>query len=311
MRTGIIGFLLLAIVAVAAAVGFSAFIVNQTHRALVLQFGEPVRAIDEPGLYWRTPFIQTVEQFDRRILDLQTDEQEVIASDQKRLIVDAFARYRITDPLAFYKAFRGEVGARQRLTAIVDSTIRSVLGRATFIDVVRNKRDTLMKQTIKQVNDDVRNLGVEIVDVRIRRADLPEANSQAIYRRMQTERQREAAELRAQGSEQSQRIKSTADKEVTVLLANANRDSERMRGDGDAERNRIYADAFTKDRDFFAFYRSMQAYEESLKGGHTRIVLSPNSEFFRYFNGGGAPKPGDGVKAPSAEPSGANAAASR
>ena len=311
MRTGIIGFLLLAIVAVAAAVGFSAFIVNQTHRALVLQFGEPVRAIDEPGLYWRTPFVQTVEQFDRRILDLQTDEQEVIASDQKRLIVDAFARYRITDPLAFYKAFRGEVGARQRLTAIVDSTIRSVLGRATFIDVVRNKRDTLMKQTIKQVNDDVRNLGVEIVDVRIRRADLPEANSQAIYRRMQTERQREAAELRAQGSEQSQRIKSTADKEVTVLLANANRDSERMRGDGDAERNRIYADAFTKDRDFFAFYRSMQAYEESLKGGHTRIVLSPTSEFFRYFNGGGAPKPGDGVKAPSAEPSGANAAASR
>jgi modulator of FtsH protease HflC len=311
MRTGVVGFLLLAIVAVAAAVGFSAFIVNQTHRALVLQFGEPVRAIDEPGLYWRTPFIQTVEQFDRRILDLQTDEQEVIASDQKRLIVDAFARYRITDPLAFYKAFRGEVGARQRLTAIVDSTIRSVLGRATFIDVVRNKRDTLMKQTIKQVNDDVRNLGVEIVDVRIRRADLPEANSQAIYRRMQTERQREAAELRAQGSEQSQRIKSTADKEVTVLLANANRDSERMRGDGDAERNRIYADAFTKDRDFFAFYRSMQAYEESLKGGHTRIVLSPTSEFFRYFNGGGAPKPGDGVKAPSAEPSGANAAASR
>ncbi|MGA9267656.1 MAG: protease modulator HflC [Rhodomicrobium sp.] len=311
MRTGIIGFLLLAIVAVAAAVGFSAFIVNQTHRALVLQFGEPVRAIDEPGLYWRTPFVQTVEQFDRRILDLQTDEQEVIASDQKRLIVDAFARYRITDPLAFYKAFRGEVGARQRLTAIVDSTIRSVLGRATFIDVVRNKRDTLMKQTIKQVNDDVRNLGVEIVDVRIRRADLPEANSQAIYRRMQTERQREAAELRAQGSEQSQRIKSTADKEVTVLLANANRDSERMRGDGDAERNRIYADAFTKDRDFFAFYRSMQAYEESLKGGHTRIVLSPTSEFFRYFNGGGSAKPGDGVKAPSAEPSGANAAASR
>ena len=311
MRTGIIGFFLLAIVAVAAAVGFSAFVVNQTHRALVLQFGEPVRAIDEPGLYWRTPFIQTVEQFDRRILDLQTDEQEVIASDQKRLIVDAFARYRINDPLAFYKAFRGEVGARQRLTAIVDSTIRSVLGRATFIDVVRNKRDALMKQTIKQVNDDVRNLGVEIVDVRIRRADLPEANSQAIYRRMQTERQREAAELRAQGSEQSQRIKSTADKEVTVLLANANRDSERMRGDGDAERNRIYADAFTKDRDFFGFYRSMQAYEESLKGGHTRIVLSPNSEFFRYFNGGGAVKPGDGVKAPPAEPSGANAAASR
>jgi membrane protease subunit HflC len=305
----VIGFLLLIVVAAATAIGFSAFIVNQTHRALVLQFGEPVRAIDEPGLYWRTPFIQTVEQFDRRILDLQTDEQEVIASDQKRLIVDAFARYRITDPLAFYKAFRSEIGARQRLTAIVDSTIRSVLGRSTFIEVVRDKRDTLMKQTIKQVNADVANLGVEIVDVRIRRADLPEANSQAIYRRMQTERQREASELRAQGSEQSQRIKSTADKEVTVLIANANRDSERMRGEGDGERNRIYADSFSRDRDFFGFYRSMQAYEEALKGGHTRIVVSPNSEFFRYFNGA-AGKPGDGVKAPPAEPSGSSAAAS-
>jgi membrane protease subunit HflC len=307
MRAGVIGVLLVIVAAAAIAVGFSAFIVSQTHRALVLQFGEPVQAIDEPGLYWRTPFIQTVEQFDRRILDLQTDEQEVIAADQKRIIIDAFARYRINDPLAFYKAFRSEVGARQRLTAIVDSTIRSVLGRATFIDIVRNRRDALMKQTIKQVNDDIGNLGVEIVDVRIRRADLPEANSQAIYRRMQTERQREAAELRAQGSEQSQRIKSTADKEVTVLLANANRDSERMRGDGDAERNRIYADAFSRDKDFFAFYRSMQAYDEALKGSHTRIVVSPNSEFFRYFN-----EPmnqgGDGAKAPSAQP-GSSAAA--
>ncbi len=297
MRAGVLAFLVVLLIAVASAIGFSAFIVSQTHRALVLQFGEPIRAIDEPGLYWRTPFIQTVEQFDRRILDLQTDEQEVIASDQKRLIVDAFARYRISDPLQFYRAFRSEIGARQRLTAIVDSTIRSVLGRATFIDVVRNKRDALMKQTIKQVNEDVHNLGVDIVDVRIRRADLPEANSQAIYRRMQTERQREAAELRAQGSEQSQRIKSTADKEVTVLLANANRDSERMRGEGDAERNRIYADAFGRDRDFFAFYRSMQAYDEALKGAHTRIVVSPNSEFFRYFNEPMTAAP-DGTKTP-------------
>ncbi len=295
MRTAFIGFFLLLFASIAIAIGFSAFIVSQTHRALVLQFGEPVRAIDEPGLYWRTPFIQTVEQFDRRILDLQTDEQEVIASDQKRLIVDAFARYRLTDPLQFYRAFRSEVGARQRLTAIVDSTIRSVLGRATFIDLVRNKREDLMKQTIKQVNDDVKTLGVEIVDVRIRRADLPEANSQAIYRRMQTERQREAAELRAQGSEQSQRIKASADKDVTVLLANATRDSERMRGDGDAERNRIYAESFNKNPDFFAFYRSMQAYEEALKGSHTRIVVSPTSEFFRYFNDPQS-KAGEGAK---------------
>ncbi len=313
MKAGIIGFFFLLLASVAIAIGFSAFIVSQTHRALVLQFGEPVRTIDEPGLYWRTPFIQTVEQYDRRILDLQTDEQEVIASDQKRLIVDAFARYRITDPLKFYRAFRSEVAARQRLTAIVDSTIRSVLGRATFIDVVRNKRDALMKETIKLVNNDVHNLndeshnlGVEIVDVRIRRADLPEANQQAIYRRMQTERQREAAELRAQGSEQSQRIKSTADKEVTVLLANANRNSERMRGEGDAERNRIYAEAFNKDRDFFAFYRSMQAYEEALKGSHTRIVVSPTSEFFRYFNDPSA-KGADSAKPQQPAPPGSSA----
>jgi membrane protease subunit HflC len=309
MRAFFTAVLLIVAAAGAVTVLFSAFIVNQTHRALVLQFGEPIRAIDEPGLYWRTPFVQTVEQFDRRILDLQTDEQEVIASDQKRLIVDAFARYRISDPLQFYRAFKGETAARQRLTSIVDSTLRSVLGRSTFIDVVRNKRDALMKQTIKQVNDDVHNLGVDIVDVRIRRADLPEANGQAIYRRMQTERQREAAELRAQGSEQSQRIKSTADKDVTVLVANANRDSERIRGEGDAERNRIYAEAFNRDKDFFAFYRSMQSYEEALKGAHTRIVLSPSSEFFRYFNAPMTAGGGERAKTPQSGQSDSSAAA--
>jgi modulator of FtsH protease HflC len=299
MRAFFTGLLLLILAAGAGAALFSAFIVDQTHQALVLQFGEPVEQISEPGLYWRTPFVQTVEQFDRRILDLETDEQEVIASDQKRLVVDAFARYRIVDPLKFYRAFRTEAGARPRLTAIVDSTIRNVLGRAAFMDVVRNKREALMKQTITQVDEEMRNFGVEIVDVRIRRADLPEANSQAIYRRMRTEREREAAELRAQGSEQSQRIKSTANKEVTVLVANANRESERTRGEGDEERSRIYADAYNKDKDFFAFYRSMQAYEDSLKGSHTRIVLSPSSEFFRYFNAP-SPESGQAVKEPSA-----------
>jgi modulator of FtsH protease HflC len=313
MRAFLMGFLLLAAGAGAGAVLFSAFIVDQTHRALLLQFGEPVQVIEEPGLYWRKPFVQTVEQFDKRILDLETDEQEVIASDQKRLVVDAFARYRILDPLQFYQAFRTESGARSRLTAIVDSTIRSVLGRATFIDVIRNKREELMRHTVALVNNEMHNLGVEILDVRIRRADLPEANSQAIYKRMRTEREREAAELRAQGSEESQRIKSTADKEVTVLLANANRDSERIRGDGDEERNRIYAEAFSKDQDFFAFYRSMQAYDEALKGSHTRIVLSPTSEFFRYFNSPSAsgPKESQPGKAPGnpagTQPGAANA----
>lgn len=309
MRT-VAGFLLFVLAAAAVAVLFSGFIVSQTHRAIVLQFGEPIRAIDEPGLYWRTPFVQTVEQFDKRILYLQTDEQEVIAADQKRLIVDAFARYRITDPLQFYRSFKSETGAAQRLTAIVDLTIRSVLGRATFLDVVRNKREALMQQTAKQVNDDVRNLGVEIVDVRIRRADLPEANSQAIFRRMQTERQREAAELRAQGKEQAQKITSTADRQVTVLTAEARRDAEKIRGDGDAERNHIYADAFNRDQDFFAFYRSMQSYEEALKGAHTKIVLSPTSEYFRYFNAPMTPA-AEGAKAPQpAKPGSSTAAAS-
>lgn len=284
MRAFFAGFFFFLLAVAAVVVLFSAFIVNQWQQAIVLQFGNPVQVISEPGLKWRIPFMQTVEYFDKRILDLETDEQEVIALDQKRLIVDAFARYRITDPLQFYKAFRNETAARQRLTSITDSTLRNILGKATFIDVVRNKREALMLQTAKQVNEDVQKLGVYVVDVRIRRADLPEANSQAIYKRMQTERQREAAELRAQGSEQSQRIKSTADKQVTVLLAEANRDAERLRGEGDAERNRIYADAFGRDKDFFAFYRSMQSYEEALKGSGTRIVLSPNSEFFRYFN---------------------------
>jgi len=284
MRGVLTGFLMIVAAAGAVAVLFSAFIVDQTHKAIVLQFGEPVQVITEPGLYWRTPFVQTVVQFDKRILDLETDTQEVIASDQKRLVVDAFARYRILDPLAFYRAFRSEEGARPRLTAIVDSTIRTVLGRATFIDVIRTKRAELMRQTRTLVNDEMQNFGVEMVDVRMRRADLPEANSQAIYKRMRTEREREAAELRAQGSEQSQRIKSTADKDVTVLVANANREAEQTRGVGDEERNRIYAEAFSKDKDFFAFYRSMQAYDEALKGSHTRIVMSPSSEFFRYFN---------------------------
>ncbi len=293
MRGVLTGLLLIVAGAAAVAVVFSAYIVDQTHKAIVLQFGEPVHVmqdgkpvlvISKPGLRWRVPFVQTVVQFDSRILDLETDQQEVIASDQKRLVVDAFARYKIVDPLAFYRAFRSEEGARPRLTAIVDSTIRTVLGRATFIDVIRNKRAELMKQTKELVNAEMKNFGVEMVDVRIRRADLPEANSQAIYKRMRTEREREAAELRAQGSEQSQRIKSTANKDVTVLVANANREAEQIRGDGDEARNRIYAEAFSKDKDFFGFYRSMQAYEEALKGTHTRIVLSPTSEFFRYFN---------------------------
>lgn len=280
----------------------AAFVVSQTEQALVLQFGKPKRVITQPGLNFKIPLAETVEFFEKRILDLDTNSQEVIVADQKRLVVDAFARYKIVDPLLYYQSVRNELGATSRLENIVDSALRRVLGGAGFFDVVRDKREELMKEIGDQVNNEAKNLGIEVVDVRLKRADLPEANSQAIYRRMQTERQRESAELRAQGSEQAQRIRANADRQVTVLKAEANRDAERLRGEGDAERNRIYAEAFNKDPNFFAFYRSMQAYEEALKSGDTRMILSPNSEFFRFFNnpvggnaaGGGVQPKGSG-----------------
>jgi modulator of FtsH protease HflC len=284
MRSAIL-FIFLILLAVGAFVAYNAFfIVHQTQMALVLQFGDPQRVVTKPGLNTKLPFVQTVEFFDKRILDIEISSKEVIASDQKRLVVDAFARYRITDPLLFFQAVRDEQGASQRLNSVMDGAMRGVLGSSTFIEVVRDRRDELMRQIAERVSGEAKDFGIEIVDVRIKRADLPEANSQAIFTRMQTERQRQAAELRAQGNEQAKRIRATADRQVTVLVAEATRDSERTRGEGDAERNRIYASAFSRDPDFFAFYRSMQAYEEGLKSNDTRLVITPNSEFFRYFN---------------------------
>jgi membrane protease subunit HflC len=284
MRSAILFFFLI-VLAIGAVVAYNAFfIVHQTQTALVLRFGEPRQVITQPGLNVKVPLAETVEYFDKRILDIDIASKEVTASDQKRLVVDAFARYRITDPLLFYQAVRDEAGAANRLNSVMDSAMRGVLGNATFIEVVRDRREALMRLIAERVNAEVRNFGLEIVDVRIKRADLPDANSQAIFTRMQTERQREAAELRAQGNEQAKRIRATADREATVIIAEANRDSERIRGEGDAERNRIYAAAFSRDPDFFGFYRSMQAYEEGLKANDTRLVISPNSEFFRYFN---------------------------
>jgi membrane protease subunit HflC len=294
------GAFLLVVLGLAAFTALNSFyIVSQTQQAIVLQFGEPVGVQTEPGLKFKRPFIQSVEYFDKRILDLDSQPQEVIASDQKRLVVDAFARYRIINPLLYYQTVRNEIGAASRLDNIIDSTLRRVLGTATFSDVVRDKREQLMTQIAQTVNQDVRNLGMEIVDVRIKRADLPEPNSQAIFRRMQTERQRESFEIRAQGAEASQTIRSNADRQVTVIIAEANRDAERLRGEGDGQRNAIYAEAFTRDPGFFSFYRSMQAYEEALKAGDTRMVLSPNSEFFKYFNN---PAGTAGAPAPAAPP---------
>jgi len=272
----------------AAAVGvyLSAFIVRQTEQAIVLEFGRPIAkgVIRKPGLHWKVPIAQTVTFFDKRILDLDTSPQEVIASDQKRLVVDAFARFRIKNPLLFYKAVRNERIARDRLSAFLDAAIRSVLGSATFEDLVRDKREELMHEIARQVNLQAEGLGIEVIDVRIKRADLPEANSEAVYRRMQTERQREAAEFRAEGGAAANRIRATADREKTIIIANATNKSEQLRGDGDAERNKIFNNAFGRDPDFFAFYRAMQAYDRSLNSKDTRLVLSPNSEFFRYFS---------------------------
>ena len=282
------------IVIVLAAAGFvlfnAAFTVFQTQQALVLQLGEPREVIRDAGLHFKMPFIQNVIYLDNRILDLDMPVQEVIASDQKRLVVDAFARFKISDPLKFYQSVGNEEVARSRLATVLNSSLRRVLGERSFVAVVRDERPELMKQIANQVNSEAEKFGIQIVDVKIRRADLPQANSEAIFRRMQTERQREASEFRAQGQEQSQRIRSRADREVTILKAEATRDGEKLRGEGDAERNRVFAQAYGRDAGFFRFYRSMQAYEASL-GDDTTLVLTPDSDFFRYFGGSGGATP--------------------
>ncbi len=276
---------LVVLLGVAAVAAFlTIFTVQQTQQALVLEFGKPKREIRDPGLHYKIPFIQNVEYFDKRILGIDTASQEVIASDKKRLVVDAFARYRITNPLKFFQSVRDERIANARIGAILEASLRRVLGGASFQTVVRDSRDKLMRTILSQVNQESAEFGVEIVDVRIKRVDLPEANMQAIYRRMQTERQREAAEFRAEGEGASRRIRGTADRQVTVIKADATGESERIRGDGDSERNRIYAKAYNQDPGFFGFYRSMQAYETALRAGDTRLLLSPDSQFFRYFN---------------------------
>ena len=262
---------------------FSIFIVKEINQAIVLQFGDPKRIIEKPGLNFKIPFIQNVVFLDKRILNLDTPPEEVIASDQKRLIVDAFARFQIVDPLKFYISVGNERVARSRLSTIINSRIRNVLGRQrlqTLLSEDRTKQMTLIQDG---VNAEAENFGIKIVDVRIKRADLPPANSEAIFRRMQTEREREAKEFRAKGAEMAITITSTADKEVTVILAEAEKKSEIMKGEGDGQRNKIFAGAFGQDPEFFAFYRSMQAYEKALIGGETSLILSPDSEFFKFF----------------------------
>jgi membrane protease subunit HflC len=299
MKAGISGVVALIILAALAVLAYSSlFVVRQTEQALVVRLGEPVRVVTQPGLNVKVPLIDSVISIDKRILDLDAPAQEVIANDQKRLVVDAFARYRIHDPLKFYQTVNNIEGANSRLATLMVSALRRVLGEADFIEVVRDQRPQLMQRIREQVDREAANFGIEVPDVRIRRADLPEQNSQAVYQRMQTERQREAAEFRAQGNQRSQEIRARADREVTVLVAEATSRAEQIRGEGDAERNRIFAEAFGRDADFFAFYRSMQALEAGLKQSDTRMLLKPDSEFFRYFVDPSG-KPRNGNRSPS------------
>ena len=271
------------IILIAATLYFSIFIVKEINQAIVLQFGDPKRILMKPGLNFKIPFIQNVVFLDKRILNLDAPPAEVIASDQKRLIVDAFARFKIVDPLKFYISVGNERVARSRLSTIINSRIRSVLGTQRLQTLLSEERTKQMALIQDGVNTEAAKFGIQIVDVRIKRADLPPANSDAIYRRMQTEREREAKEFRAKGAEMAITIKSTADKEVTVILADAEKQSQILKGEGDGQRNKIFADAFGQDPEFFAFYRAMQAYETALIGGETSLILSPDSEFFKFF----------------------------
>jgi len=307
MKARLFGGVALVIIGVIGIVAYlSLFVVQQTEQALVLRFGEPVETYLEPGLYTKIPLIDNVERFDKRILDLNSPPLEIIASDQKRLVVDAFGRFKIVDPLVFFRSVGTIAVADQRLEVLLNSAVRQVLGEVSFESVVRDERSVLMGRIALRVNREAADLGIEIVDVLIRRADLPEANSQAIYQRMQTERQREAAGIRGQGEQAARRIRAEADREATVIVAEANRESEQLRGDGDASRTTIFAAAYGADAEFFDFFRSMQAYQAGLQSNATRMVISPDSEFFRYFNDatGARPltTPPGRVAAPSSAP---------
>jgi len=295
MKSSALGFAALLVLGLIVIVGgASVFTVHQTEQALVLRFGQPVgdRAlVTKPGLHFKAPFVENVVYFDNRILDLETPKQEVLAADNSRIEVDAFLRYRIVDSLRFYQSVRSIQGGNNQLGSVLNSAVRRVLGEATMMQLVREDRANLMHRIRDQVNAEAVKLGAQVIDVRIRRADLPRQISEQVFLRMQTERQREAAEFRAQGAEQKQRIESRADRDVTVLRAEAQRQADQIRGEGDGTRNKIFAEAFGKDPDFFAFYRSMQAYETAFKPGETRFLVSPRSDFFRYFStpdGGGA-----------------------
>ena len=273
---------------VVAAVQFSFFTVSQTEMALITQFGDPIRVILDPGLHAKFPMVQTAIFFDRRLLDYESPPEEVILGDQRRLIVDSFTRYRITDPLRYYQAVGPtEDGIVARLNSVVTSSLRRVLGSETLLDVLSVQRDRIMGAIREQVNGEMTSFGVKVVDVRIRRADLPEENTEAILQRMQAERSRVARQARAEGAEASAKIKADADRQRTVILADARAGAERLRGEGEAQAIAIYANAFQRDPSFFAIWRTLQAYKEAFANNHSKLILSPDNDFLRLLQGTG------------------------
>jgi len=302
MRSGLLFALAVALIIGVVAVGGALFTVSQTEQAVVLRFGEPVSGrglITEPGLHFKFPLVENVVTFDNRILDVESPNLEVLAADNQRLEVDSFIRYRIVDALRFYQTVNSVMGANNQLGSVLNSAVRRVLSEANQQQIVRDERAGLMVKIKDQADREARKFGVQVVDARIRRVDLPQQISEKVFGRMQTERQREAAEYRAQGSEQAQKITARADRDVVVLKAEAQQKADQMKGEGDAERNRIFAEAFGRDPDFFAFYRSMQAYESAFKPGETRFLISPRSEFFRFFS---APEASAAPSADQSEP---------
>ncbi len=265
-------------------IGNSVYILNQTEQAIVLQFGEPMRVVKEPGLKFKIPFIQNVVFYDNRLLNLDPPAQEIVLNDKKRLDVDSFTRYRIVDPLKFYKTVRTELQARGKLEEIVNSSVRKILGRITLQELLSQKRTQIMRDISSAVKVDAEQIGVSVADVRIRRADLPIEVLQAINARMKSEREREAKEFRAQGQQMSQQIKAQAEKERTIIIAEAEKNAQIIRGTGDKQAILIWNEAANKDPQFYAYYRTLEAYRNSMANGDTSMVLSPNSEFFEFFN---------------------------
>ncbi|MBV24037.1 MAG: protease modulator HflC [Rhodospirillaceae bacterium] len=261
----------------------SLYTVNQIQQVIILQFGKPVDVVKDPGLHWKLPFIWDVEHYDKRILDFNLPLEEPIAADQKKMLIDSFARYRITDPLKVFQTVRTETVIRQRIDALINSAMRSVVGQVPLTSLLSQEREQIMRDIRDQVNAETAQFGIEVIDVRIRRADLPEANSQAVYERMKSQREQEAKKIRSEGSEAAQRIRAAADKDKIVILADARRKGEILRGEGEAESTRIYAEAANQDPEFYDFYRSLLAFRRSMAKQDTSMVLAPGSEFLRYF----------------------------